>query len=669
MFVHRATCKAIRSRKLVGLLVAVGVLALAGPAWAAGEIRFSGSFGSAGSANGQFKEPSGVAVDEASGDVYVVDKGNNRVEYFSSTGTFEHQFNGTEIDRAPAGAGSQAPAKFSAPEAIAIDNDSTSPSYGDVYVTDTGHEVIDKFSPNGSYIGQLTGPGSDTFSGRLGVVVDSKGDVWVNEEAAIDEFSGDLGLLKEFATSFKMSPGIALDAADRVYVLTAEHNAKQLEEGGGGIHPLIEPQGCDCDTALALDRSTGGLYVDETTRLAEYSPAGALIEQFGVGELGSGAGVAINAATGALYAVDGASDVVRSTSSPTRVSVEACAGGGGVQPVDGGDELCALINPHGTTVEACKLEFGTQAASFTNEAACETTGLSGVQPVEVHARLTGLEPGKTYYYRFSATNTNGTEFGPEEQFTTEVVEPTVISQTASNVTENDATLEAQINPGGEAGYYFEYGTSACEADTCGTRTSEGFLIGDSGEAGSVEVTGLKPNTTYHYWVLAENAAAPGAVHGEAMQFTTPRAFEEIRNEEIELDIKQRAEAEARATAEAEARTAVAVKENREEETAAAQKKKEAETAAGRSLSLTIAKVKVGAGSVTVTLAASQAGTVTISGPGLKTTTKSVAAGAVQVEVVLTEAGKRDRKHHKKIKITARLKTAGRIVSGSKTVRL
>jgi hypothetical protein len=71
----------------------------------------------------------------------------------------------------------------------------------------------------------------------------------------------------------------------------------------------------------------------------------------------------------------------------------------------------------------------------------------------------------------------------------------------------------------------------------------------------------------------------------------------------------------------------------------------------------------------VTLAASQAGTVTISGPGLKTTTKSVAAGAVQVEVVLTEAGKRDRKHHKKIKITARLKTAGRIVSGSKTVRL
>jgi hypothetical protein len=668
MFVRRATRKAVRSRRLAGPLLAVAVLALAGPASAAGEIRFSGSFGSAGSANGQFKGPSGVAVDEASGDVYVVDKGNNRVEYFSATGTFEHQFNGTEIDGAPAGAGNEAPAKFSAPEAIAIDNDLMSPSYGDVYVTDTGPEVIDKFSPNGGYIGQLTGPGSDTFAGRLGVVVDSKGDVWVNEEAAIDEFSSDLGFLKEFATSFKMSPGIALDAADRVYILTAEHNAKKLEEEGGGIHPLIEPQGCDCDTALALDRPTGDLYVDETTRLAEYSPAGALIEQFGVGELTSGAGVAINAATGALYAVDGASDVVRSTSSPTRVSVEACTGGGGVHPVVGGDELCALMNPHGTTVEACKLEYGTQTASFTNEAACETTGLSGEQPVEVHARLTGLEPGKTYYYRFSATNTNGTEFGPEEQFTTEVVEPTVISQTAANVTENDATLEAQINAGGEAGYYFEYGTSACEANTCGTRTTEGFLIGDSGEAGSIEVTGLRPNTTYHYWVVAENAAAPGGVHGEAMQFTTPRAFEEVRNEEIELDIKQRAEAEAKAGAEAEARTAAAVKGNREEEAAAAQKKKASGTASG-SLSLTIVKVKVSSGGVTVTLAASQAGTVTISGPGLKTTTKSVAAGAVQVKVVLTAAGKRDRKRHKKIKITAGLKAAGRTVSGSKTVKL
>ena len=94
-----------------------------------------------------------------------------------------------------------------------------------------------------------------------------------------------------------MSPGIALDAADQAYVLTAEHNVKKL--GEEGIHPLFEPSGCDCDTALALDRPTGDLYVDETTRVTEYNLRGALIEQFGVGELTGGAGVAVDAATGA----------------------------------------------------------------------------------------------------------------------------------------------------------------------------------------------------------------------------------------------------------------------------------------------------------------------------------------------------------------------------------
>ena len=514
--------RALRLTPALCSVLLTGLLLSTAPALAAGGIAFSGSIGESGSGNGQFKEPKGVAVNEATGDVYVVDKGNNRVEYFNSAGIFQHQFNGTEIDGVPAGAGKEAPAKFSEPEAIAIDNDSMSSSHGDVYVTDTGHDVIDKFSPSGSYIAQLTGPGAGTFSGSLGVTVDSKGNLWVNEQQAIDEFSSELAFLSQFATSFNMSPGIALDAADQAYVLTAEHNVKKLGEEGG-IHPLFEPSGCDCDTALALDRPTGDLYVDETTRVTEYNLRGALIEQFGVGELTGGAGVAVDAATGALYAADTTADVVRSTSSPTRVSVEACGGGGGLpHPANGGYELCAAINPHGTTVEDCKLEFGAQAGTFTQQFACETAGLSGEEPAEVHARVTGLAPGKTYYYRFSATNKNGTELGPEEHFKTEPVPPIVISESVSAVAEGYAILEAQINPGGEATYYAEYGTGACGANTCGAKTSgEGFVLGDTQEEGSLELTNLKPNTTYHYWVVVVNSAAPAGVHGEAKEIHDP----------------------------------------------------------------------------------------------------------------------------------------------------
>jgi hypothetical protein len=168
--------------------------------------------------------------------------------------------------------------------------------------------------------------------------------------------------------------------------------------------------------------------------------------------------------------------------------------------------------------------------------------------------------------------------------------------------------------------------------------------------------------------VATNSAAPAGVHGEAKEFTTPRSWEEIRNEEDEHLFKQRAQEEAKFKAEAEARTAAAIREHQEEEAAAAAKKKQ-EEATSKSVSVTIVKVKVGTGGVTVTLDASQAGTVTITGPGLKTTTKRVAAGTMRIKVPLTKAGKRDHRHHKKVKIMVELTDVGKTVSGSRTVRL
>jgi len=79
--------------------VAVGGLVLGGaPAFALNTHVFSGSFGAPCSSEpcgaGQFKEPSGVAVSASTHDVYVVDRGNDRVEQFSSAGAFIGQWNG-----------------------------------------------------------------------------------------------------------------------------------------------------------------------------------------------------------------------------------------------------------------------------------------------------------------------------------------------------------------------------------------------------------------------------------------------------------------------------------------------------------------------------------------------------------------------------------------------
>ena len=46
------------------------------------------TIGAPGSGAGQLKAPAGVAVNQSTGDIYVVDSGNNRVDEFEASGTF-----------------------------------------------------------------------------------------------------------------------------------------------------------------------------------------------------------------------------------------------------------------------------------------------------------------------------------------------------------------------------------------------------------------------------------------------------------------------------------------------------------------------------------------------------------------------------------------------------
>src|ERR1700684_1582982 len=110
--------KVLLPKVVLPLVVLSAALVLgAAPALAVKEYVPGVSFGSAGSGDDQFTEPVGVAVNdstglvEGAGDVYVADKGDNRVERFSAAGVFEAQFDG-----------SGAPKPLSAPEYVAVDN-------------------------------------------------------------------------------------------------------------------------------------------------------------------------------------------------------------------------------------------------------------------------------------------------------------------------------------------------------------------------------------------------------------------------------------------------------------------------------------------------------------------------------------------------------------------
>jgi hypothetical protein len=81
--------------------------------------------------------------------------------------------------------------------------------------------------------------------------------------------------------------------------------------------------------------------------------------------------------------------------------------------------------------------------------------------------------------------------------------PSVGSKAASNVAETTVTLNGTVNPNGLATKtYFEYGTTLAY----GSKTAEVSVgSGSSALETAKAVTGLTPNTTYHYRVVATNA--------------------------------------------------------------------------------------------------------------------------------------------------------------------
>src|SRR5437762_516536 len=93
---------------------------------------------------GPFNFPNGVATD-AAGNVYVADAGNNRIQKFSSTGTYLTRWGS-------AGSGN---GQFSYPSGVATD------AAGNVYVADEGNNRIQKFSSTGAYLTQWGSVGSD----------------------------------------------------------------------------------------------------------------------------------------------------------------------------------------------------------------------------------------------------------------------------------------------------------------------------------------------------------------------------------------------------------------------------------------------------------------------------------------------------------------------------
>jgi hypothetical protein len=146
---------------------------------------------------------------------------------------------------------------------------------------------------------------------------------------------------------------------------------------------------------------------------------------------------------------------------------------------------------------------------------------SGAPGQAVEADVSGLLPGAEYTICLIAHNSVGeTAISAPVTFTTLPAAPKIVSESASGVTAREATLNAQIDSNGaETHYYFQYGTTESYGESTPLTKLDGALV--AADTATATVSGLQPNTTYHYRVVATNSQTPGGKSGEDMTFTTP----------------------------------------------------------------------------------------------------------------------------------------------------
>ncbi len=271
-----------------------------------GRMGYTSQFGSLGSGNGQFHLPVGVALD-ASGNQWVTDYYNNRIEKLSSTGTYLAEYGGYGT-----GVG-----QMIEPVGIAINKSS-----GYVYISDQANNRVEEFNPSGGFVSVwgfgvsngeekfqvckvscragVSGSGSGQFNRPGGVTIDSAGNVWVVDESnhRLEEFSS--------AGSFTAAVGWGVkDGKAEAEVCTT---TCQAGISGSGNGQLNKP--------AYIAASDGNIYVTDynNNRVERFSTAGAYVAQFGTVGSGNGqfkgpAGITADA-FGDLFIVDDENDRV-----------------------------------------------------------------------------------------------------------------------------------------------------------------------------------------------------------------------------------------------------------------------------------------------------------------------------------------------------------------------
>ncbi len=245
-------------------------------------------WGTSGSGDGQFDYARDIAIDPV-GNVFVVDTGNNRVQKFDNSGNYISQF----------GSQGSADGQFDTPNGIAID------STGNLFVTDDDNYRVQKFDNSGNYISQFGSQGNDDgdFDGLTRLAVDSTDNVYVVDanNYRIQKFDNSGNYISQFGSQgsadgeFNNVYSVTVDGNGNIYVVdrgqdrVQKFNSSYDFQSSFGVYGEDSEDGAfDNPRGIAHDASNN-IYVTDSSNenVQKFTSNGTFVSQFGeYGELG-----------------------------------------------------------------------------------------------------------------------------------------------------------------------------------------------------------------------------------------------------------------------------------------------------------------------------------------------------------------------------------------------
>lgn len=514
-------------------------------------------FGATGEGAGQFVEPHGIAVDQNTGDAFVADTNNQRVDSFGPEGEFLYAIGwgvrdgaselqvcttetGCQAGIAGAGAG-----QFNFAEGVAVDNDPTSASYGDLYVIDSRNARVEKFDSAGHFLlmfggnvnakgGSICLSGESCVAGSQGlgegefffaeraITVDAAGEVYVGDYNRVQRFTASGQYVSRIALGEAGGVGsVAVSSTGTVYVtapfLSGVHTYDSLgNETGTPIDTEGTPAGLGLGPHDELFVVNSQPVEGQQPGIAEYAATGEEVASFGTGTHGEYRGIVFGNTIERLYVVSAASDV-RMLSLPPAGPLVVEGDESVSEPTPTKATLQALVDPEGSAVEY-HFEYGVDESYGASTATVPLSSASSFENATATAEAMNLSPNTLYHFRVVAKDAGGhTTIGPDATFTT--LPPLFIeSESVSDVTPDSARLRAVINPlGTQTEYRFEYGTSTTYEASVPVPDA-GAGAGKQGAAVEAVLEHLHPEIQYHYRVVAHNQL--GEVQGADRTFIT-----------------------------------------------------------------------------------------------------------------------------------------------------